>query len=308
METELMQAEESTQAMSVNQVHNQIQLIQQLMKSELREGEHYGKIPGCGDKDCLYKSGAEKISMMFKMAPRFKVENVDLGGGHREFRIVTELYHIITGRFLGEGLGSCSTMESKYRYRNASRICPACSAETIIKGKQEYGGGYICFAKKGGCGAKFKDDEPAIVNQPQGKTDNPDIADAYNTVLKMGKKRSLVDAVLTVTAASDIFTQDIEEFAPEPVKQAAKQPEEQPAPAHDPQVDVSSDDDADIIENKPVQEPKPVAAGTKAPPVFVKNVFPAKFDAASCPTCHMQVKKGDRIYKNLAGKFLHERC
>ena len=39
--------------------------------------------------------------------------------------------------------------------------------------------------------------------------DNP--ADFYNTCLKMAKKRGLVDAVLTSTAASDIFTQDIEE-------------------------------------------------------------------------------------------------
>ena len=35
--------------------------------------------------------------------------------------------------------------------------------------------------------------------------------DQYNTVLKMAKKRSHVDAILTATAASDIFTQDIED-------------------------------------------------------------------------------------------------
>ena len=40
--------------------------------------------------------------------------------------------------------------------------------------------------------------------------DNP--ADHYNTVLKMAKKRALVDAVLTATAASDIFTQDLEDI------------------------------------------------------------------------------------------------
>ena len=40
--------------------------------------------------------------------------------------------------------------------------------------------------------------------------DNP--ADYYNTVLKMAKKRAHVDAVLTATAASDIFTQDVEDM------------------------------------------------------------------------------------------------
>ena len=41
---------------------------------------------------------------------------------------------------------------------------------------------------------------------------NDDLADQYNTVLKMSNKRSLVAAVLNVTAASDIFTQDIEDM------------------------------------------------------------------------------------------------
>jgi len=34
--------------------------------------------------------------------------------------------------------------------------CPECGVTSaIIKGKEEYGGGWLCFAKKGGCGAKF---------------------------------------------------------------------------------------------------------------------------------------------------------
>ena len=42
------------------------------------------------------------------------------------------------------------------------------------------------------------------------KQENPDIADVYNTVLKMAKKRAHIDAILTATGASDIFTQDYE--------------------------------------------------------------------------------------------------
>lgn len=40
---------------------------------------------------------------------------------------------------------------------------------------------------------------------------NPDLPDQYNTVLKMANKRALVAAVLNCTAASDVFTQDLEE-------------------------------------------------------------------------------------------------
>ncbi len=44
------------------------------------------------------------------------------------------------------------------------------------------------------------------------RAENPDPADQYNTVLKMAKKRALVDAVLTATAASDCFAQDLEDL------------------------------------------------------------------------------------------------
>lgn len=37
--------------------------------------------------------------------------------------------------------------------------CPTCGANAIIKGKEEYGGGWLCFKKKGGCGDKFTDDQ-----------------------------------------------------------------------------------------------------------------------------------------------------
>jgi len=44
-----------------------------------------------------------------------------------------------------------STVESTEK----SNICPACGVAAIIKGKEEYGGGWLCFKKNGGCGTKF---------------------------------------------------------------------------------------------------------------------------------------------------------
>ncbi len=52
--------------------------------------------------------------------------------------------------------------------------------------------------------------------------------DAYtldNTVLKMGKKRALVDAALMVGSLSDIFTQDLEDFDPDDAGEAGRRPE-----------------------------------------------------------------------------------
>ena len=158
----------------------------------------------------------------FDLAPLLHVETRELANGHREYQVRCTLVHIPTERVYGEGVGLCSTLESRYRYRNADRTCPYCGRTTIIKGKAEYGGGWLCFQRKGGCGAKFADQDGSIVNQAAGRVENTDLADTYNTVLKMAKKRALVDATLTATAASDIFTQDLEDYTPPEVAEAVR--------------------------------------------------------------------------------------
>lgn len=207
-------------SLTVREVAQQAMLIQEVMQAVMKPGEHYGKIPGCGDKPALLKAGAEKLSVTFRFSPKFQTEIIDMGSGHREYRVVTSIYHLVTGAFIAEGVGSCSTMEGKYRYRGGSRLCPHCGKAAIKKSKFPPKGaskstppGYYCFAKIGGCGAEFAHDDSTILNQSEEKTENPDIADTYNTVWKMAKKRSQVDATLTATGASDIFTQDIEELA-----------------------------------------------------------------------------------------------
>ncbi len=198
-------------ALTPQSVVAQVALIQQVMHAVMKDKEHYGTIPGCGDKKVLLKSGAEKLCFTFQLVPTFDIAERSLDGGHREYLVVTKLA-TRSGTPVGEGVGTCSTMESKYRYRNGGVKCPQCGKEAVIKGKVEYGGGFLCFAKKGGCGAKFGDDDKAITSQATGKAENPDPADQFNTCLKMAKKRSIVDATITACAASDIFTQDLEEL------------------------------------------------------------------------------------------------
>ena len=198
-------------ALSVADLKQHVQLIQHVMRDVMISGVHYGTIPGCGNKPTLLKPGADTLSMTFHMAPTYEILKTDLPNGHREYQITCCLSHIHSKVFLGQGLGVATTMESKHRFRNAAKKCPVCQKETIIKGRAEYGGGWICYAAKGGCGEKWNDGYKGIEDQKTGKVEHENPADFYNTVIKMGKKRAHVDAVLTVTAASDIFTQDIEE-------------------------------------------------------------------------------------------------
>ncbi len=215
---------DSDSIMSVVAVKAQVNAIAHLLKEVLigpseanPEGTHYGIIPGTG-KPCLYKPGAEKIGLMFRLAPRYTVDRTDMEGGHREYNVTCSLVHMPTAQLVGEGNGSCSTMESKYRYRGAAgKTCPECGAQAVRMSKKEYGGGFYCDKKAGGCDAKFKPGSAeckALEAIPTTRTENPDIADLYNTVLKMAQKRAHVAAILTATAASDIFTQDVEDGVP----------------------------------------------------------------------------------------------
>ena len=195
-----------------DEVQNQVQKIQRIMKSVMKVDEHFGVIPGCGDKPTLLKPGAEKLGFTFRLAPKFDILTREMPKGHREVEVTCSLTHIPTGLFIAQGVGSCSTMESKYRYRTASLKCPECGNDSGAFKKSKKDPGYFCWAKRGGCGANLPKNHPGIIGQEVGRVENPDIADTYNTVLKMSKKRAHVDAILTATAASDIFTQDVEDM------------------------------------------------------------------------------------------------
>jgi hypothetical protein len=211
--------------MSIQTAVQRFKQIQEVVSLLMIEGEHFGTIPGA-KKPSLWKPGAEVLGSLFGMVPRYEALATieDWSGEHHGgeafffYRVRCSLYR---GDYLmGEGEGSCNSWESKYRTRNAERECPQCGKSSIIKGKAEYGGGYICFAKKGGCGAKFAENDPAIGEQRVGKVANPEIFDLVNTVLKMANKRAQIAATLNATGASRFFTQDIEDipqFSGEPI-------------------------------------------------------------------------------------------
>lgn len=146
-----------------------VSAMNDFVKECMIEDVDYGNIPGIKSK-ILLKQGAEKICQLLNVAPTFHVESVPIDNEHRECIVKTDLVSRTTGVVVGSGIGSCSTMEKKYRWRNI------------------YENG---------------------VNV--GREENQDIADQYNTVLKMAKKRSLVDAVITIGVCSGLFTQDLED-------------------------------------------------------------------------------------------------
>lgn len=208
---EVTTQEAGLSTLSPQAVVQQVQLVQQVMSLVMHKGVHYGKIPGCGDKPTLLKPGAETLGVTFRLSPKYEIEETDLPGDHKEYRVICHMHHGPTGTFLGSGVGVATTMEGKWRYRTGP-VEPTGKAvpneywnlrsTDPFKAKDLLGGD--------GFSTKKIDGKWQIVIQGE-KVEHDNPADYYNTCLKMAKKRAHVDGILTATAASDCFTQDIEE-------------------------------------------------------------------------------------------------
>lgn len=222
------------------------------------DGGDYGVIPGT-KKKTLFKSGADKLCEVYGLYDEYVITSSveDWERGLFDYSLKCLLKSRRDDSMVGTGVGSCSTFESKYRWRDSQRLCPSCGQPAIIKGKDFRGDGlptgWLCFGKKGGCGAKFKDGDKSIEGQIMGRVDNPDIIDLKNTALKMAKKRAKIDATIGVTRSSGTFAQDLDEI---PLTATVK-----PAPAvTDKDIDISAAGKGTVAAtepNPPVQAAAP---------------------------------------------------
>ena len=73
-----------------------------------------------GSKPSLFKAGAEKLMAVFNLGAKLEIEKTLLPDGHREYQVTAHIMHYPTGSLIGDGVGVCSTMEAKYRYRNVA--------------------------------------------------------------------------------------------------------------------------------------------------------------------------------------------
>lgn len=204
-------------AMTIGQAVERYQAMAQFVQELLVEDVDFGRIPGT-DKPTLLKPGAEKLVAFFGLSAAFELRDQiedwtgEDHGGEPFFYFRYSCHLRTVRRIAGEGVGSCNSWETKYRYRRARRVCPDCGEQAIIKGKEEYGGGWVCWKTKGGCGNKWPDGAPAIEGQELGQILNENPADLVNTIDKMGQKRALVAATLITVNASAFFTQDMDDM------------------------------------------------------------------------------------------------
>lgn len=160
-------------------------IMTRLLNGIMKEGIDYGVIPGT-PKPTLYKPGSEKILSTFMISAEPMVEDLSTDDCIR-YRVKV-IGRTPDGTIIGYGIGECSTDEEKYRWRRIVHQKEWDATDPTMRREK--------FDKSGG-------------SQKQVRTVPADLA---NTVLKMAKKRSQIDMVLTSTAASDLMSQDLEDL------------------------------------------------------------------------------------------------
>lgn len=168
-------------------------LVATFFKDVMEEGHDYGVIPGT-DKPTLFKPGAEKLAELYGYAPvvRDRQENVDYDTGFYRVVITMGLVNKDTGELVAEGVGECNTREARYFYRwvSANRIPEGINKDSLkSEERSSRNGKYRVY-----------------------RLENDDLFTLWNTVLKMSKKRALVDAVLSATRSSGIFGRSAQEI------------------------------------------------------------------------------------------------
>ena len=171
-----------------------LELTHKFFREVMISGQDYGIIQGT-DKPTLLKPGAEKLSEFYGYAPTIRQieEEKDIQTGFYRARVTVSLVHKRTGVIIADGVGEANTYEGRYRYRWVPewKLPKGIDTSSLVseQRKNKKGETYMAY-----------------------RIENEDPWTLWNTVLKMAKKRALVDAVLSATRSSGIFTQDVEDL------------------------------------------------------------------------------------------------
>ena len=182
---------------SIDEAKTRLTMLQRFVKYVMKDGIDYGVVPGT-EKPTLLKPGAEKLANIYGLSSEIslieKIEEWDKPFFNYIFK--TLLFDKRTGNKIAEGIGSCNSYESKFRFRWVfeSDLSDIDKANIDIFKTKEF------FSRK--YNRKFK----------MYRVENDDIYSQVNTMQKMAAKRSYVDAVLKATRTSDFFTQDMEDI------------------------------------------------------------------------------------------------
>ena len=268
--------------------------VQDVLKSQMQEDVHYGKIPGTGDKPTLLKSGAEMLRMVFNMSTICEANDVIVDTddkGHKTYEICMHIFNK-DGIKVATGLGTCSTLESKYKYRSQLTDRTVPSEYWNERDKALLGGPQYSPKKVKG--------KWLIAERVE--HDNP--ADYYNTVKKMAKKRAMADGILTATCSSDLFTQDLEDLNANFKQYDGVETEEKKSP----KIIVDEEQDTNTINSEAISNASPSQQAKKWEQQIDENSFGDKIDKEPLPipvSLHNGMANNEAVQAILGDMYEH---
>ena len=146
--------------------------FQRTVQDLMVRGHDYGVIPGTGDRATLLKPGAEKILKLLGLADQYVIMDSVEDWNRPLFRYLIK----------------CQAVNVNTGVVIAEGLGECNSMESKYRYRWE------------GTGSD------------RHRIENDDIYSQVNTILKMAKKRAMVDAALSVGRLSDLFTQDLEDL------------------------------------------------------------------------------------------------
>ncbi len=247
------------EVVSFEELAQQTARLSQFYKSLMQKGTDFDTIPGT-DKPTLLKAGAELLRLWAGFTYDFTITDLGERPNYIAYRVICNLYR--NGEKVGEGMGSGNSHEDKWRYRwlFSSQLPENINKATLTT--------KTINTKRG----------KAILYRVE--NDNPENLD--NTILKIVKKRSFVDAVLTITGASRIFTQDLEEESPAASVTIEGTAQEIPNTGGAPEPNPSPSPVSPSI-------PSPATHQGAPPSKPSEGVFPA-----TCPRCKVAVQRSPK--------------
>jgi len=196
--------------LSPDQLRGRIDQIRNIFRSVLEPGPHYARIKGV-NKPVLLKAGAEALVMYMCASPIYIVESRVERDDLIMYSMSVKLVHRESGIVLGTGIGSCNSREEKYLYftENTQKKVPEAYWDTRdkrilakeVEGKRTESSGSAYIARK-------KEGAWWIFH----RVERDNHWTMQNTILKMAKKRALVDAALSTSGVSDMLDQDLEDI------------------------------------------------------------------------------------------------
>ena len=169
-------------------------MLNNIYRNIMQKDTDYGTIPGT-NKPTLLKPGAEMLRMAFNLSYQAELETVleDWDKGVFYYKVFTHFSNS-KGQYVGTGIGSANSGETRYSIRWVYESdVPKDVDKASLKSRTKQGrnGPYTQYAM------------PLSIDEK---------ATLINTLQKMAKKRSFVDGILSITGASRIFTQDVEDM------------------------------------------------------------------------------------------------